>query len=151
MARIYTRGGDKGETGLLGGGRIPKDHVRIEAVGAVDELNAAIGMAMSLMSESRERTRLETLQPDLFAIGSHLVAPLIDGKRKPRLPLLPTERPSEMEAWIDEMEAELPKLGKLIMPGGTRPTRHSGSRPALPTGLPSADTKLSVWNLDTLS
>jgi cob(I)alamin adenosyltransferase len=73
--RIYTRTGDAGETGLFAGGRVPKDHPRVAAYGDVDELNAALGMAMTLAPAADDRELLETIQRDLFTIGSELATP----------------------------------------------------------------------------
>lgn len=120
MARIYTRGGDRGETGLWGGTRVSKASARLEAIGAVDELAAAIGMALAHGPPSGIRPWLETLQPDLFALGSHLATPgAAEGASRAGLPLLPEHRASEMEEWIDQVESQLPRLRKFIMPGGT--------------------------------
>ena len=120
MARIYTRGGDRGETGLWGGTRVSKSSTRLEAIGAVDELAAAIGLALAHSPPSGIQCRLETLQPDLFALGSHLATPgAVDGAGRAGLPRLPEHRIPEMEEWIDQVEARLPPLRKFIMPGGT--------------------------------
>jgi cob(I)alamin adenosyltransferase len=117
--RIYTRTGDAGETGLFGGGRVSKADPRVEAYGSVDEANAAIGVALAAAGAAPVRERLARLQPDLFAIGAHLATPAPrDGRKAPSLPPLPLGRIAEMEAWIDEAEAELPPLRAFIMPGG---------------------------------
>lgn len=118
MSKIYTRGGDRGETGLLGGGRIPKASPRIEAVGAVDELNATLGLTLAHLHGSATAQLVASLQPDLFVIGSHLVAPP-SGEFDAVLPALPAERPAQMEDWIDELDAALPPLTRFIMPGGS--------------------------------
>ncbi|HUH12897.1 MAG TPA: cob(I)yrinic acid a,c-diamide adenosyltransferase [Longimicrobiales bacterium] len=118
--RIYTRTGDGGETGLFGGGRSRKDDPRVEAYGAVDELNAMVGWTLTSVRDQEIRARLSTFQPDLFALGSHLATPPTPpGRRRPALPPLPGEdRIRELEAWIDAAEAELPELRAFIMPGG---------------------------------
>src|SRR5690606_9879913 len=109
--RIYTRTGDRGETGLFGGGRVPKSHPRVEAYGEVDELNAALGVAIAALEDDELRERLATVQPDLFAIGAHLATPPVEGGRpRPQLPALPTGRAREFEGWMDEADAELPDL-----------------------------------------
>lgn len=119
MTRIYTRTGDKGETGLFGGGRVHKSHPRVGAYGAVDELNAAIGLALASLSDPGITERLAIVQADLFAIGSHLATPRrLDGTVHPYLPALPAGRAAEFEAWIDEADAELPELKAFILPGG---------------------------------
>jgi cob(I)alamin adenosyltransferase len=117
--KIYTRGGDSGETSLFGAGRIPKGHPRVEAIGAVDELNAAIGWTVTQLPGSEERETLEQLQHDLFAIGAALASPRPGPERKrPVTPPLPAGRVAEMEARIDRAEAELPPLAAFVLPGG---------------------------------
>ena len=73
--KIYTRTGDEGETGLFGGGRVPKDHPRVAAYGDVDELNSAIGVARATAPAQFFDPLLESVQRDLFAIGGHLATP----------------------------------------------------------------------------
>ncbi|HSM59149.1 MAG TPA: cob(I)yrinic acid a,c-diamide adenosyltransferase, partial [Longimicrobiales bacterium] len=118
--KIYTRTGDAGDTSLFGGGRVPKDHARVAAYGTVDELNATIGWAMANLADGGLRGRLEQVQHDLFALGAILAtAPASDARRGPRgLPELPSARVPEMEAWIDEADAELAPLRAFILPGG---------------------------------
>lgn len=119
--KIYTRSGDAGETALFGGGRVSKDHYRVAAYGTVDELNAAVGVAVSMVADDEIRARLELLQHDLFAIGANLATlPPDEGReRNPHLPDLPTGRISAMEEWIDEATDELPPLREFVLPGGT--------------------------------
>jgi len=118
--RIYTRTGDTGETGLFGGGRTPKSDVRVEAYGEVDELNAVLGTAVTLVTDGWIRWRLQLVQADLFAIGAHLATPPVaEGRRAPQLPPLPEERPEELERWMDEASAALPELRSFILPGGS--------------------------------
>ncbi|HEY8468782.1 MAG TPA: cob(I)yrinic acid a,c-diamide adenosyltransferase [Longimicrobiales bacterium] len=120
MPRIYTRTGDRGETGLLGGGRVPKAHPRVEAYGAVDELNSVIGWALVLQQDAEVRRKLGSIQPDLFTLGAHLAAPPATGRRRrPVLPELGADRVAELERWIDEADAELPELHAFILPGGS--------------------------------
>jgi cob(I)alamin adenosyltransferase len=117
--KIYTRTGDAGETGLFGGGRVSKADPRVEAYGSVDELNAALGVALAAAGIEPVRDRLARLQPDLFAIGAHLATPRPrPGRNAPATPPLPDARIAEMEQWIDQVEAELPPLRAFIMPGG---------------------------------
>lgn len=119
VTRIYTRTGDKGETGLFGGGRVQKSHPRVVAYGAVDELNAALGVALASLSDPEIGARLATVQADLFALGSHLATPRAPGEEMhPYLPELPAGRIREFERWIDEADAELPELHAFILPGG---------------------------------
>jgi cob(I)alamin adenosyltransferase len=117
--KIYTRGGDSGETGLFGGGRVPKDHPRIGACGAVDELNAFLGRALDAVRSDPWRERLRDLQHDLFTLGSHLAAPAAAESSGRRLPELPGDRVEQMEAWIDELDQGLPPLTAFILPGGS--------------------------------
>ncbi len=122
--KIYTRGGDKGQTGLLGGVRVDKDDPRVAAYGTVDELNAALGMALSLDAPEAPGLpvgRVHELQSDLFTIGARLAA--ADPARalaKGTIPALPSDRIEQLERWIDEMDAELPPLDAFILPGGGR-------------------------------
>ena len=117
--RIYTRTGDTGSTSLYGGGRVPKSHVRVEAYGEVDELNAAIGWARNAIRDAWIAERLLVLQSDLFAVGAHLATPELPASRTPpRLPALPAERVTQLESWIDKADAELAPLKSFILPGG---------------------------------
>jgi len=122
--KIYTRTGDRGETGLFGGGRVRKDHARVDAYGEVDELNAVVGLAVAALEEAGEAEvarRLQRVQADLFNLGANLATPAPeDGGRENRhLPDLPVERAAEMERWMDEADAELEPLRTFILPGGT--------------------------------
>jgi cob(I)alamin adenosyltransferase len=114
MARIYTKTGDKGETGLLGGTRVPKDDPRVAAYGDVDELNAAIGFAASLEPQSFDMTFLATIQRDLFTIGAELASP--DPAKAPHIGSAQVEA---LEQVIDTHGAKLPTLKNFILPGGT--------------------------------
>ena len=118
--KIYTRTGDEGDTGLFGGGRVPKDDPRVEAYGAVDELNAAIGLARSIESMTRIDEVLAPVQRDLFSIGALLATPDHD-KMKEQLTKarVDDERIAELERAIDAGEAELTPLKSFILPGGT--------------------------------
>lgn len=117
--KIYTRGGDGGETALFGGGRVGKDHLRVEAMGDVDELNATLGCALNEVSDPVVRVRLESIQHDLFAIGSELATALPKpGRKKPETPGVPEGRIADLERWIDEADARLPDLAAFILPGG---------------------------------
>ncbi len=119
--KIYTRTGDAGDTGLFGGGRVPKDHVRVAAYGTVDELNASVGWALTVVSDATIRGRLARVQHDLFALGSLLAtAPPVKGRPEPKgLPTLPEARIAEMESWMDEADTRLPALRAFILPGGS--------------------------------
>lgn len=118
--KIYTRTGDDGRTGLFGGGRVSKDHARVEAYGTVDELNAVLGWVLTHHLGAPTRERLETVQHDLFALGSRLATPpAAEGRPRPAVPELPTRRVEEMERWMDEADEALPELRAFVLPGGT--------------------------------
>lgn len=120
--KIYTRTGDRGDTTLLGGERVRKTDVRVEAFGAVDELNASLGLALA-RDEDRliDHALLRAVQDDLFAIGARLAAADPEAAaRKGTIPAFGTERRvSELEAWIDSLDTELEALTTFILPGGT--------------------------------
>ncbi|HUP89421.1 MAG TPA: cob(I)yrinic acid a,c-diamide adenosyltransferase [Longimicrobiales bacterium] len=117
--KIYTKNGDDGETGLFGGGRVPKSDLRVCAYGEVDELNAVIGMALLRVEQEDIRTTLKQIQADLFALGAHLATVVEKGKPQPKLPDLPVNSIAIMEQTIDAAEAELPPLKSFILPGGS--------------------------------
>jgi cob(I)alamin adenosyltransferase len=120
MTGIYTRSGDGGDTGLFGGGRVSKDHPRVVAYGSVDELNANVGMAVVAVKTAVLRARLESIQHDLFAVGGDLATPVpTEGRKRPEIPGIPTERVPEMEAWMDQAQESLPPLREFILPGGS--------------------------------
>jgi len=119
--KIYTRSGDQGETGLFGGGRVSKSNVRVEAYGAVDELNASLGMALALDLDEEIASHLTPVQHDLFSIGASLATPgAEDRSARAVTPPLPLGRIQEMEGWIDASTRETPPLRSFILPGGTR-------------------------------
>ncbi len=114
--KIYTKTGDKGETALLGGTRVPKHHIRIEAYGTVDELNSWLGNIRDSVSADFEK-ELYKIQNYLFTIGSHLATtPSKDVKMN--LPDLKPEEIPFLESKIDEMEKTLPALTNFVLPGG---------------------------------
>lgn len=100
---------------------MPKDDARVEAYGTVDELNAALGWCCTQVADESIVRRLETVQHDLFSLGSVLATPPpAEGRERPRTPDIPVERVTEMEAWIDEADEELTPLRAFVLPGGTR-------------------------------
>lgn len=120
--KIYTRTGDRGETTLLGGERVRKNDARVEAFGAVDELNACLGLAIALDPDGlADPDQMQALQDDLFTIGARLAsADPAAASRKGTIPLLDTgRRVTELEEWIDALDAELPELASFILPGGS--------------------------------
>ncbi|MGH7637250.1 MAG: cob(I)yrinic acid a,c-diamide adenosyltransferase, partial [Gemmatimonadaceae bacterium] len=118
--KIYTRTGDTGQTGLFGGGRVPKTHPRVEAYGDVDELNAALGLARAIDVMPRVDEILVSLQRDLFAIGALLATPDREKmKRQLEKASIDERRIRELEQAIDDGDAELEPLKSFIVPGGT--------------------------------
>jgi cob(I)alamin adenosyltransferase len=118
--KIYTKTGDRGTTGLFGGGRVAKDDVRVEAYGEVDELNAALGMARSVEMMPRIDEVLVPVQRDLFAIGAILATPDLEKMREQLAKArIDDERIAQLERAIDDCDAELPPLTAFILPGGT--------------------------------
>jgi cob(I)alamin adenosyltransferase len=118
--RIYTRTGDTGDTGLFGGGRVPKNHPRVEAYGDVDELNATLGFARSIEQMPRIDEVLVPIQRELFAIGALLATP---DREKMRQHLekarVDEDRVAQLEQAIDDGDRELEPLRSFIVPGGT--------------------------------
>jgi cob(I)alamin adenosyltransferase len=118
--RIYTRTGDEGDTGLFGGGRVPKDHPRVAAYGDVDELNSAIGLVRATPPAEFSDGLLESVQRDLFAIGGHLATP---DPEKVATALAKAElsdmRVAEFERVMDAADLELPPLRAFVLPAGT--------------------------------
>ena len=119
MAKIYTRTGDAGDTGLFGGSRVPKDDLRVDAYGHVDELNAVLGLALALEPRTFCRDLLEGVQRDLFTVGAELATP--DAERLAKAlkgPPVGPEQVAVLEQAIDRHEAQLPALRRFILPGG---------------------------------
>lgn len=118
--RIYTRTGDRGETGLFGGGRVPKNDPRVEAYGDVDELNAMIGLARSIEMMPRIDEVLAPIQRDLFSLGALLATPHPEKVREQlEKARIDDARIADLERAIDDGEAELVPLTAFILPGGT--------------------------------
>jgi len=119
--KIYTRTGDDGNTGLFGGERVLKAHLRVEAYGTVDELNAALGLCVEAVSDEEIQDWLRRIQGDLFSLGAALATPgPEDGTARLATPHIPVERIQQMEDWIDLATEEPPELRNFILPGGTR-------------------------------
>ena len=118
--KIYTRTGDSGDTGLFGGGRVPKHHVRVQAYGDVDELNSFIGLVRATLPVEFEDALLESIQRDLFSIGGHLATPDPDKVRKAlEKASLSSGRIAEFERIMDQADQELPPLTAFVLPAGT--------------------------------
>jgi cob(I)alamin adenosyltransferase len=116
--KIYTRTGDRGETGLLGGQRVPKDHVRVAACGEVDEANAALGAVRSF-AEPRLEALLASLQKDLFAVGAQLADPSHAVAARRAKAAVKAGSVRRLERLIDAREARLPQLRAFVLPGGS--------------------------------
>ena len=116
--KIYTKTGDLGETSLLGGARVPKDHLRVAAYGDVDETNAALGAARALGEPPLERL-LFSIQRDLFAIGAQLADPTHKVASKRAKAAVTASHVRRLEKAIDAREEALPALRSFVMPGGT--------------------------------
>ena len=117
ITRAYTRTGDSGETGLGGGQRVPKDALRIEAYGTVDELNSHIGVALTIDGLPAEYADwLRRIQNDLFDVGADAAAP--DDPERERLRVAP-EQTAWLEQRCDEVNATLEPLRSFVLPGGT--------------------------------
>ncbi|MGH7139996.1 MAG: cob(I)yrinic acid a,c-diamide adenosyltransferase, partial [Pirellulales bacterium] len=116
--KIYTKTGDRGETGTFGGPRLRKDDARIQAMGDVDELNAVIGLTRCEGLDAQMDQLLRSIQNELFDLGAELATPEPErmGTKRVTAGLI-----SRLELAIDEYEAELPPLTAFILPGGVRP------------------------------
>ncbi len=115
MPRIYTRTGDRGSTGLLGGGRRAKDDPLIEAVGCIDELNSSIGSALVHIREELLATVLHRVQSELFALGAELSA---GGRQIRGMPAVRKVMVERLEREIDGFSGRLPEQTSFILPGG---------------------------------
>jgi cob(I)alamin adenosyltransferase len=129
LDKIYTRGGDAGATSLATGARRRKDDIRVEAYGAIDETNAAIGVAR-LAIEPRDKivdAMLERIQNDLFDLGAELATPIDPSEPAPdpstRLAIVQAQV-DRLEAEIDALNAELAPLKSFVLPGGTAAAAH---------------------------
>jgi cob(I)alamin adenosyltransferase len=124
LTRIYTRLGDGGETHLGDMSRVPKTHPRIEAYGTVDELNAQIGVALTIDDlPEAYRDWLARVQNDLFDVGADIAAPEDPQSSRERLRVLP-EQTTWLEERCDEVNATLSPLKSFVLPGGTRAAAH---------------------------
>ncbi len=118
LNKIYTRTGDEGETGLVGGGRIRKNHPRVEAYGDVDEANAIIGL-VRLHTSAEPDAMLERIQHDLFDLGADLATPFSHTEApESALRMLPTQT-ERLERDIDMLNEKISPLHSFILPGGT--------------------------------
>ena len=120
--KIYTKKGDTGTTGLIGGTRLPKHHIRIESYGTVDELNSHIGLLRDLITDSAITPVLLEIQDRLFTIGSQLAADPV--KSKMELPELFETDITFLETQIDAMDEGLPPMKFFVLPGGHPTVSH---------------------------
>ena len=118
--KIYTKTGDKGETGLLGGKRVPKDDERIEAYGTIDELNSVIGVVLNYINNKEVLDLLEVIQNNLFVIGSDLASPQEKEGIRSRISLVKQEEINKLEKAIDYFDSKLDALKNFILPGGAK-------------------------------
>lgn len=124
MTRIYTKTGDTGETGLFDGTRVSKADARVDAYGAVDELNAWLGLARAHDAGEPLEAALVTIQRDLFALGAMLADPRRKIASRVEKAALGEARVAELEQLIDALEAPLPPLRKFILAGGSLVGAH---------------------------
>ncbi|MCT4562620.1 MAG: cob(I)yrinic acid a,c-diamide adenosyltransferase [Crocinitomicaceae bacterium] len=121
--KIYTRRGDAGETSLIGGTRVKKSSLRIEAYGTIDELNSYLGVVRDYDIDAIYQEQILEIQDRLFTIGSHLASDPI--KAKMQLPDILDEDVTNLENWMDEMDAQLPEMRSFILPGGHLAVSHT--------------------------
>lgn len=117
--KIYTKTGDLGETGLVGGSRVPKNHVRVEAVGTLDEASAAVGVVVSQLNDPAYRQELQYIQSLLFEIGGILANPT-----SKNVSVITDQDVIHLEQLIDEVTHSLPPQTSFILPGGTAIAAH---------------------------
>ena len=118
--RVYTKGGDKGQTSLIGGDRVDKDDARLECYGTVDELNAMMGLVRTALAASAAGPHLTPIihrvQNELFNLGAELATP--DAERRTKLPRIEQRHVDGLERDIDAVNDELPPLTSFVLPGG---------------------------------
>jgi cob(I)alamin adenosyltransferase len=118
--KIYTKSGDKGETGLFGGERVSKDSLRIEAYGTVDELNSFIGLAIIESGTEEIKKLLQEIQNTLFVAGSDLSAPDNETNQKHNILRINDKHIKDIETEIDKFESKLDEIRNFILPGGCK-------------------------------
>ncbi len=116
---IYTRTGDKGMTSLVGGARVPKTHVRLEAYGTVDELNSQLGLLSTYLTEEEDRDLLLWVQHKLFVVGSYLATDQTNTTLRMESQIAEADV-QRLEKAIDEVDSSLPPLKAFVIPGGSR-------------------------------
>lgn len=118
--KIYTKTGDKGETGLFGGERVSKHSVRIEAYGTLDELNSFIGLTITEVEDEAVKKLLQIIQNQLFSIGADLATPDNEKTKKLNVFRTPEDYYLSIEKEIDKYETKLKQLKNFILPGGSK-------------------------------
>ncbi|WP_418698460.1 cob(I)yrinic acid a,c-diamide adenosyltransferase [Bacteroides sp.] len=116
---VYTKTGDKGTTSLVGGTRVPKTHIRLEAYGTVDELNSNLGLLITYLSDEQDKLFLQQVQDKLFSVGSHLATDQEKTQLK-AVSVITPELVETMEHEIDRLDSLLPPLSAFVLPGGSR-------------------------------
>ncbi|MGE5514194.1 MAG: cob(I)yrinic acid a,c-diamide adenosyltransferase [Bacteroidota bacterium] len=125
LTRIYTKSGDKGQTSLGNGARVPKHALRVEAYGTVDEANAVVGLArLATAGDAAADAMLARIQNDLFDLGADLCTPVAEGEQPGQALRVTAEQVARLEAEIDAMNAELEPLNSFILPGGSPAAAH---------------------------
>ncbi|MEO5598177.1 MAG: cob(I)yrinic acid a,c-diamide adenosyltransferase [Novosphingobium sp.] len=119
LNKIYTRTGDAGTTGLVDGSRLPKHAARMEAIGAVDEANSAIGLAVVVLTDSPHHAALHRIQNDLFDLGADLATPGDDFTPSPMTLRMVPGQTEWLEQCIDALNDQLAPLTSFILPGGS--------------------------------
>lgn len=119
LSRIYTKSGDRGETGLGDGSRVPKDSPRVDAYGQVDELNAVLGLAVASTPDCPERALLRTIQNDLFDVGADLCLPATNGEQPGKVLRVTAAQVERLEKVIDQWNEGLQPLHSFVLPGGS--------------------------------
>jgi cob(I)alamin adenosyltransferase len=124
--RVYTRGGDQGQTSLIGGDRVSKASARLDCYGTVDELNAVVGLVIEALGSSRAGPHLvpilRRVQNELFNLGCELATP--DPEQRAKLPRVEQRHIDGLERDIDTVNDELPKLTSFVLPGGGWPSAY---------------------------
>lgn len=120
LTKIYTKTGDKGTTSLVGGVRVSKSDVRLEAYGTVDELNSTVGLLVSVMGDPENEELLRHVQHKLFSLGSYLATD-IEKMDRPVESHISEENVHRLEQAIDRINSSLPSLSGFILPGGSYP------------------------------
>jgi cob(I)alamin adenosyltransferase len=124
--RVYTRGGDQGETSLIGGERVSKASLRLDCYGTVDETNATVGLVVEALAESAARDFLvpvlRRVQNELFNLGAELAA--ADPETRAKLPRIEQRHVDALERDIDAVNGDLPPLKSFVLPGGGWPSAY---------------------------